>query len=334
MNPYSKILVISALCLFTPLLSSFADPVPVGTIPSTNYVPVATEFSPRFSEVIAKINSLVEAKDKEQLKIVANELLINEEANTGRGDEDGSYFLSAYAKRHAGDLTGAVEDFKKSIEYRQNNQNAHFLLAQTYADLNQCEQVFSELDQVKFSLGYDTQPSYFLRSQCLLKLNRQPEAEVIIAAARKAFPADTQIKKLSLSLKAKALSEGAILSDAQNTELESDLAELAAANPEDSNIQLMYAKSLLKKGDILTKSTELDQGEKIARAQVEKFNFSNESSVKILFDILLKKRMNKEAQEILDKGKEKLPDSKVLADCQKQLSIEIEGLRVLKYDRR
>ena len=130
------------------------------------------------------------------------------------------------------------------------------------------------------------------------------------------------------------MAQGAILNQAQNAELEIDLAELAAASPEDSNIQLMYGKSLLKKGDILTKSAELDQGEKIARDQVEKFKFTNESSIKLLFDILLKKRMNQEAKELLDKAKATLPNSKLLADCQKQLGIEIEGLKVLKYDRR
>jgi predicted Zn-dependent protease len=327
---FSVISVICILSLLTPTFGQATASVP----PSNNYIPTTSEFSPRFSSSVTNIVSALTTKDKDKLKSLASEILSQDESNNTRGDEDEKFFLAAFAQRHGGDLIAAAENFQKSIDERQSNPHAHFLLAQTYADLARCQDVFTELDQVRFLLGSEPAASYLLRGQCLAKLNRQPEADTLITSARKAFPSDTQIKKLSLSFKAKAMSLGAILSDTQSAELEGDLSDLAQANPEDSNIQLMYGKSLLKKGDILTKSTELDTAEKIAQEQVKKFNFKNETSVKLLFDVLLKKRKNDEAQEVLNKAKVALPDSKVLADCQKQLEIEVKGLKVLKYDRR
>lgn len=333
MNFFAKLLVISVICLLARESAVFAQPSNT-LVPVQSYTPVATDFSPNFADDIKRIDSLVQSKDKEALNVVAEELLARQEAGPGRGDEYESYFLAGFAKLSAGDLVGAQRELAKSIEFRQSNPNAHLLLAQTYFELDRCQDVLLELDQVKFLSGSETASSYLLRAQCLAKLDRQLEAETLLTAARKVCPGDTQIKKLSLLFKSKALSQGAILNDAQTAELEGDLPELAAANPEDTKIQLMYGNYLLKKGDILTKSLELDLGEKIAREQVAKFNLSNEDSIKLLFDILLKKRMNKEANDLLLKAREKLPRSKLLEECQKQLSIEVEGLRVLKYDRR
>jgi len=315
-------------------VNSAPTPAPTPQPPSNEYVPQASEFSPHFSSAVTEIKAALEAKDKERLKRLSAELLSREETNSTRADEDEKYFLSAFAKRNAGDLDGAVTDFRKSIEFRQSNPYAHFLLAQTYADLARCQEVFGELDQVRFLLGTEPPAGYLLRGGCLSKLDRQPEADALITTARKAYPGNVQIKKLSLSFKAKALSKGLILDDAQTAELEGDLSDLAAANPDDSNIQIMYGKSMLKKGDILTKSSELDEAEKVARNQVGKFQYKNETADKLLFDVLLKKRAVSEAQEVINKARSVIPDSQVLIDCQKQLDIEVKGLKVLKYDRR
>jgi len=328
-----KVLIIPAFCLLTgstPVCAQTSSKI----APSATYLPEASEFSPSYSGIISEISSSIATKDKAQLLNLVSRLSEREESNSTRGDDDEKYFLSGFLKRSAGDLHGAVEDFKKSIEFRQSNPHAHFLLAQSLADLDRCQEVFSELDQVRFTTGSEPAAGYLLRAQCLAKLNRQPEAESIIALGRKAYSADSQIKKLSLMFKANAMSSGAILTDAQMTELDGDLAELAVANPEDLNIQLMYGKSLLKKGDILTKSIELDTAEKIAQTLVDKSVYRDEASIKLLFDVFLKKRLSNKAQDVLNRGKLELPESKVIANCQKQLKIEVEGLKVLKYDRR
>jgi len=341
MNLLTKFFVISIVCILTLIGPVYGQPAPVTPTPvptpappSNSYIPQPSEYTSHFTKAVADIAQALTAKDNGQLKKVSAELLSREESNNTRGDDDEKYFLSGFAKRNAGDIEGAVTDFQKSLEFRQSNPHAHFLLAQSLADLGKCEAALPELDQVRFLLGAEPASGYLLRAQCLSKLDRQPEADTLITAGRKVYFSDIAIKKLSLSFKAKAMAQGAILDDAQTAELEGDLVDLAAANPDDSNIQLMYGKSLLKKGDILTKSVELDTAESIARTQVEKFNYKNEVSMKLLFDVLLKKRRNSDAQEVLDKFKQSLPDSQVLADCQKQFEIEVKGLKVLKYDRR
>jgi Tfp pilus assembly protein PilF len=336
MNRFIKLLVLPAAfgaAYFLPNLGFAQAPAAV-TPPSASYGPSGAELSSRYAGYVPQIVSASNSNDKATLIGIADELMLIEDSNT-RGDEDEKYFLIGYAKRNAGDLSGAIQAFKQSLEFRDNSPNTRYLLALTHKESGNCEDALKDLDQLRFLMGSETASSFLMRADCLARLNRQPEADLVIAAGRKAFAGDLPIKKLSLSFKAKAMALGAVLDELQTNELESDLPDLAAANPDDSNIQIMYGKTLLKKGDVLTKNAELDTALAIATKEVEKSAYKNEKAVKLLFDVLLKQRKNAEVVQLLKTLEANQPkNSELLASAKKQFEIETQGLRILKYDRR
>jgi len=247
--------------------------------------------------------------------------------HAGRGMEDEKYFLLGYGEFKLGEYENSITSLRKSLEIRESNAEAHYLLALAALKKGDCESALKEVKSFEWLAGTGLADALTLRAECLQKLNRTEEAGVIFAELTKRAQTDPEIRKFLLKAKSAEITAGGI----DPSTLGVDIREAALNNPEDKGAQSLYAKSLFKKGDPLFATKELLEAEELYRAMLKSSTLKDEATVKALFDVYLKKRDFQSAEELLDQATQALPNSEIYRRAQKQLEIETTGLSNLRY---
>lgn len=293
-----------------------------------NYVPAESEYPTVLSGVVAKLKAAHAADEEHAVPLYQSALDSLVTGDFGRGAEDERLFLIGYTRYHLKQYPEAIDALQRSLAIRDGNPLARFFLGAGLQKAGRCEESLKELDVAKWLLNESNSELLLTSAECLVALGRQPEAQTVLDEANKLAGANSEIKKLIVSLRAGAIGSGAPEAVLQSG---ADLTVLAKENPNDRQIQGLYAKMLIHKGDPLLNAADLDEGERVAKNFAESSNYTDEQAVKLVFDARLKHHDYDGAREVVEMGLKAVPQSTIYATALKQLSIEETGLQTLRY---
>lgn len=241
-----------------------------------------------------------------------------------RGYQDELYQLKGVSNEGLNNRAKALDAYAKSLKLQASNPVVLFRHAFLLEQLGRCAEAVPELREVYWRTKENAHEVLYLTADCLLQLGRNDEALKLSEEARKQDPQFVPVLKLLVAARREQLATESDPSKKSeiNARIADELGVIYKQDPEDREAGLDYGRFLLKNSDPLLSAGALKQAETVARALCEKSDYTDEESVKLLFDVLVKRGDLKNAEQTLAAGMEKKPDSALLMNAQKQLEIE------------
>lgn len=320
------LLVCSAACI----AQSTAQQPNRGSQSFFDYSPQASDFQPRLSgilQLIAQARTLEteqqkkEAQDKYAASITAAEKML---VQSNRGYHDEIYQLIGFAQEKLGHIDDALKAYHKSLELRANNPVVIFRHAYLLKQKKQCNEAVPELREVLWRTKQNSHEALFLLADCLLETDQDAEALKLSQEAYKNNPMFLPVLRQLVSLRERQMAKE--IDPAEKARIEAqiglDLSVIVKQDPQDRDAALKYARLLLKQSDPLLNVDRLKEAEKLVLQLAEQSKFSDEQSVKLLFDTQIKQGRLGDAGQTLKQGLSVQPNSAALKNAEKQLEIE------------
>ncbi len=287
-------------------------------------------------KLIAEANALDQNKQKKtaQEKFAAAIELARQLLNkTPRGYHDSIYQLMGFAEEKSGSLNDAIKSYRTSLELKANNPVILFRHAYLLKRTGNCKEAVPEFQEVVWRTKENMHEALFFLAECLLDIGNEEEALKLSQAAYQSNPLFLPVLHQLLAMREKLLSKEKNPEEKAKLEnqIRADLAAIVKQDPEDRECSLKFGQSLLKDSDPLLNSDKLKQAESLAAHFAQISKFSDEQSVKLLFDAQIRQGKLNEADKTLQQGLSRIPDSAILKKAQTQLDIE-RGVQASKND--
>jgi len=241
-----------------------------------------------------------------------------------RGYHDELQFLLGLSHERSEEFEPALAAFKESIALRTSNPVVLAHTGYALVRLERCKEAEPLLTEALWRLNDQGADLELLRARCLRDRGELEKATARLSRARQTDPNSARILRELISLRQQTIeaSEFDEEKEAERKLLQSDAESLAALAPEDRNAKLLLSRLLFETSDPVFDAAKLERAESIAANLSKSSEFGDTEAIALLTRIQLKRKQLEEAEETLQKGLEKNPNSSLLAKTKQQIAIE------------
>ena len=326
-------LVITGLCILAPK-SVLADNAPAEDNRAFKsfiyYQPKAAQFPSDLSQTVKQIedaNSALAQKkaDAAESSFRAAVTSSQQLARTvNRNFQDQVYFLQGLAYEGLKNPAEALKSYNKSLAIRPTNMLAMFRHAYMLKQTGNCEKAIPELKEVAWQVRTQSFEMDFLTGECLVTMKRPEEALKTYQIAYQKNPNFLPLLREMIAIRTDLLNmtpdpkKRAVI----QTQLENDLRSVVRQDPADRKSALTLARLMLQVDDTLVESGKLAAAETLAKKIAEDSGYQDDVAVRLLSQAQLKRGDSAAAEDTLNKGLAKQPNSSELQAAKQQLEID------------
>ncbi len=245
-----------------------------------------------------------------------------------RGYSDELWFIIGLSSEALGELPQALEAYDKASQFSVRDPLPRFRHALLRKKQQEFRPALDELKEVLWQARASEHEVLFVMAECLHALGLDEEAKTHLERARAMNPQFAPALRLLVQTRMKLISTAQLPGEklAAESLIIADLQALTAIEPNDRESQLQLTRMLLKSSDPLFDSAQLKRGQALATQVAEESKYKDETAVRLLFDIHLKLKDLKAAEDVALRGLKANPNSATLKDAQAQLAIETESV--------
>lgn len=241
-----------------------------------------------------------------------------------RGYHDQLWFLLGLSQEKLGDTKSAISSYRNAYTLRGYNVVPLFreaLIERNQNNTKKASTLFKELlwrtDKYRYEIFYQL-------AECNIAENNKEKAYYYLQRANVLNPNYVPALKQLNKIKIEALPTIAdpILKQTTKQTVVNDLNKIANQEPNDRESSLALAKIILQESDPLLHQDKIAKAENMIKKIVENSGYKDEEAVKLLFDAQVKKRDLVAAENTVNLGLERMPNSEALKESKQQLDVE------------